>query len=595
MKTTCQYLFIALITASLAVIPACKTDEPVKPNEKKPKVENLVVTPTSDLKYGDKITVSANLSDEVGLRMYTIQMSNSTGSIYSKSEMLTGKAFTLNLELPIPLPKNAVAGDMKIAITVKNSGNQLATAENVIKNLALPSFEQLYLIINSTAFPMIKNGDVYETEDFFPAEAKGKIYANPDKSGLYWGEENAEIKALGANDIVIGKDEEKFFKVSFNPVSFTLTMGNPQDWKPMDESLYIYGDISGHWADGEIKEEKKHVKMKGLTLGNWKMWTWTPPNTGSEKPGDDMWGNIKAGQFRFKKAGKEEYITYSAGQIVTGADNKANSFVITDGGNYTFKIFANSDNAIQEVRMDNGNRRLVYKNDGIYINGTKAGSAITFAGSSLTLKPGHFFAYEGTLNLNKDQSISASGVDLRQAFCDPDVFTGKGNSTWSCIQASGEYYVCIDAFSGNIYIRNNKGYPDAIYMDGWSWGKFKDNAKGDWEPSSRLTLYKTGTGNVYEGQLYIYPWGGDVSFFAAPAIEGSDFAKREIFGKYFENVLLNGNNVKFPEGLAEGYYKVSVDLKDGFTFDTAQQDGTTTNYLLLPTNNKKFTVKFTPL
>jgi hypothetical protein len=97
---------------------------------------------------------------------------------------------------------------------------------------------------------------------------------------------------MGSGDIVFGKETEEYFTISFNPVSFELTLGEAQQWTPITEGLYILGNISGHWADGNISTEKTKMLMSGFSLGNRKMWTWTPPNTGSGSPDDDMWGNI---------------------------------------------------------------------------------------------------------------------------------------------------------------------------------------------------------------------------------------------------------------------------------------------------------------
>jgi hypothetical protein len=97
---------------------------------------------------------------------------------------------------------------------------------------------------------------------------------------------------------------------------------------------------------------------------------------------------------------------------------------------------------------------------------------------------------------------------------------------------------------------------------------------------------------VYEGTLYILPWGGDVAFFAAP-FSNPDASKMEIYSKYFDGVGMAGNGLLLPVPAASAFYKVSVDLKDGFTFDKVNMDGT--NYTIVPANGKKFTVAFTAL
>ncbi|HEY3371590.1 MAG TPA: hypothetical protein VGK10_12110 [Prolixibacteraceae bacterium] len=590
MKKNFKYLAFGFAMTLIAVFSACKSEDPVDPNAGKAKIDNLMIAPETNLKYGDVVTLSANFSDETGLRAYTINMSNSTGVVYEVTKMLSGKTFAMNETISIALPKNAVAGDMTVSVTVKNSADALITKELVIKNLGLPVFDQLYLMINNTAYPMKKNGAVFEVEDFIPANAVGKIYAKADKSGLAWGQEGTAIQAMGSTDIPLGKTTEEYFKISFNPVTFDLTLGDIQTWNPMAETLYILGDISGHWADGPINTEKTKMAMTGSSIGSRKMWTWTAPNTGTGDPIDDMWGNIVAGTFRFKLPGVEQYVVYTGGKIVTGADDQASSFVITDGGAYTIKVFSDAT-GITKVRLEDGTKTLEYTNQGIYLNGALVVPTMTFATKTLNIVPGNYFVYDGTLDLAKNQVITAQGVNLATAFCDPDVFTGKGNANWTVIQESGSYYVRIDAFSGNVYVRSEKGYPDAIYMDGWCWGKYEDDAH-NWNPSSRMTLYRKGTTNVYEGNLYILPWGGDISFYAATP-ETTDAGKMQFFAKYFTGVENLDNNIKLPVPAASAFYKVAVDFKDGFTWDKVNLDGT--NFTIVPTNNKKFTVTFTAL
>ncbi len=584
-----KYLALVLLTIMLA-FSACKKDKEPDPNAGKATISDLAITPQSSLKFGDVITLSGSFSDETGLKSYTVTMSNPSGVIFEDTKMLTGKTFSLNQALTIPLPKNAVAGDMTLSVTLKNSANLLATQDITIAALALPTFENLSLIINNTVYSMTKNGNVFELEDFIPAGSVGKIYAKADKTGLSWGLDGATIIAMGTGDITLGKETEEFFKISFNPVSFELVLGDAQTWAPMDEGLYILGNISGHWADGNISTENAKMLMSGFTLGNRKMWTWTPPNTGSGDPVDDMWGNIVAGVFRIKKPGAEQYILYTAGQITNGTTNdEASSFVVTAGGPFTIKVFSDGTN-VTKVSLESDTKKLEYTTEGIFINGTAAGS-VTFANSALTLVSGNYYLYEGTMTLTKGQSITAQGIDLTKAFSDPDVFTGAGNATWSMIQETGSYLVRIDPFLGNIFIRQETGYPTAIYLDGWCWGKYDADAH-NWNQESMATLYRVGTTNVYEATIYVLPWGGDVALFAAP-FSNPDASKMEIYSKYFDGVTMSGNGLLLPVPAESAFYKVSVDLKDGFTWDMVNMDGT--NYTIIPTNGQKFTVTFTAL
>jgi hypothetical protein len=593
---------VSLLVTLTVVFSACNNDDPIDPSKGKAKIENLAVSPTTNLKYGDAVTLTALFSDETGLRSFTIKVTDAAGNdIYEHTDMLTGKTFNLDKELVIPLPANATAGNVKINVTVANSGSELTSEEIELQNVTVPTFDKLYLVLNGTVYEMKKNSNVFEFEDFVPADASGKIYANANQTGIYWGLDNGVIKALGDSDIPFGKSEEAYFKISFNTGTFALTIGDTQDWAPMSsDALYIFGTISGHCEDNdggkEIDTERTKMKMSGFSLGNRKMWTWEPPNTGSGSSEDDMWGNTVAGVFRLKKAGVEQYILYSNNKIVTGADNKDNSFPLPAAGSFKFRVLAEDGN-ITSVRVyDEGlEKNLEYRNDEILINGVPVISSITFANQPLNLAPGEYFIYQGRFDLAKDASVTGVGIDLAKLYCDPDVFSGNGNSTWKVIQETGNYYVRIDAFSGHVYLREESGYPKTIYLDGWCWKKHPGDPRDNWSPATATSLYRKGTTNTYEGTIYILPWGGDFKLFAVSETN-AELSQMMIKSKYFDNInAYDENGIKFPVPSEPGaFYKISVDLIDGFTWDKVNMDGE--NYTLVPTNNnKKFTMTFTAL
>ena len=591
-----------LLVSTLMVFTSCKEEDDggITGGATGNAISELAVTPNTGVKYGDEVTLTAKFADDRGLRQYSIAVSNANGVFYESTQMLTGKTYDLNTKIALPLPKNAVPGDLTIAVTVKNSGNELSTEEVTITGVELPTFDALYLALdNNLVYTMEKDGDVFSVEDFFPAGSTGKIYANSDKTGMSWGMEGEEIIALGSNNIVIGGEEEAYFKVSFNPVTFELTLGNAQSWTSIDESLYIFGTISGHWDDNDAPDmgiwvEKEKTKMKGYQKDNQKYWTWTPPSDGTGSVETDMWGAIVAGQFYFKEGGKDNFLTFADRKLTLGAENKDASFSITLGGAYSIKVFQ-EDGVYTKVELSDGSRTLAYTNEGIYINGALSPEAISFCGSPLALVEGEYFSYEGLAQLTQGQSVTANGLDLSIAFCDHDVFTGAGNPTWQMIAPTGEYLIRCDAFSGEVYIMNNEGYPDVIYMDGWCWNRFMGVERGSWNETTRLTLYRTSeTANTYKAIAAILPWAGDVSFWGEPyTMEG--FGKCCISSKYFENVDVAGDNGMYlpvPDGEVETYYEIVVDLKDGMTIDKENMDGD--YYTIIPTNGKKFTLTFTP-
>ena len=599
-----------MLLAVIIVFSACGSDDPVEDSKGKAKIENLAISPSTGLTYGDVVKLTGVLSDETGLSSYTIQVSNASGVISEAMQMLTGKSFTLNQDVVIPLAPNAQAGNLTLSLTVKNSGNKLTTENLTINNVGLPNFQKLYIDLNGTIYEMTKNGNIFVLEDFISAGATGKIYANVDKTGIFWGWENNTVKVMGVGDIVFGKDTREYFKISFNAVSFELTLGDVQHWSLMQtDELYILGSISGNWRDNQangcITVEQDKMKMTGYSLGNRKRWTWEPPAPEGVDDGEDswkytMWGKTVAGVFRLKKAGKEEYILYDNGQIVTGPVNEFsnNNFPIPAAGAFNIEVMADETGIISVRAFDNNESKplsLEYKNGEVLLNGVPALPSITFAGGAMSLVPGNYFLYQGTFDLTTNQSVTGSGINLATLFCDPDIFTGGGNATWTFTGPSSTYYFRVDAFSGHVFARNTKGYPDAIYMDGWCWKKYPGDPRTNWNTGTELTLHRVGTSSVYEATCYIQQWGGDIKFFSQPATESNPDPAGVISVQQFaltsgQKAMSDRVGIKLPIPASEAPYKVSVDLKDGMNSVT-EANGSITN----TPKGAKFTFEFTPL
>ena len=317
--------------------------------------------------------------------------------------------------------------------------------------------------------------------------------------------------------------------------------------------------------------------MTATSLGNKKRWTWSPPNPEGvgDGPGCEeftMWGQTRAGVFRLKKAGKQEYILYKDGKITVESNNSYIDFNFPIPAAGAFNIEVNADETgFTSVRAydDLQSLSLEYKNGVVLLSGVPALPSITFAGSAMGLVPGNYFVYEGTLDLTKNQSVTGSGIDLAALYCDKDLFTGGGNKTWQFTGPTNKYYFRIDAFSGHVFIKNVTGYPDAIYMDGWCWKKHESDPRDNWNEGTELTLHRVGTSNVYEATCYVLPWKGDVKFFAVPSPTLPGFPGGLIAVKHFtlgagQAAGPDGNGMMLPVPSSPGgFYKLSVDLKDG--------------------------------
>jgi hypothetical protein len=592
MKNLFGNILLASIFCSLFCWSCGKDDPDNEVTGNKPVIDNLSVSPSSSVKFGDLLTITAKLSDNAGLRSYTVKISNAGGDIWETTNMLTGTSQNLDLKQVLPLPKNATAGDVKITFTLKNSDNGSETKELTLSGVSVPVFESLYFISGNKIYTMEKDAEgLFVYKGLIPANSVGKIYAQSDKTGLYWGQISGTITSLADGDLSIGNTSEKYMAISFNPITFAFSATETDEvWTEIDAPIFILGNISGHWADGNITDERAKMKMTAYASADKRYWTWTPPSTGSGDPADDMWGNINPGSFRFKIGGREEYILYKENIIAVGTTNdESASFITSAGGPFTVKLFYDGTN-YTAVSLESEVRSLEFLvNGNININGSPAPAAVNFAGADLSKKAGSLYVYEGTVNLTKDQNVTAQGTDLTTANPDPDVFSGKGNATWKVSGSTGAYTIRIDPFASTIYACKQTGYPDVIYMDGWSWAKFEADPTVVWNPEARLCLYRESeTSFIYEAVFFNNGWGGDVSFWASYYQTDAEYGKKIIASKYFDGVTVAGDGLLIPA--AAGYYRISVDLKDGFTFSD-EPDG---NYLLLlPTNNKKFTVTFT--
>lgn len=580
--------FILLLSILPLFFYGCDDDDPAN-DDNAPKPEmNIVVSPQSGLSYGDKVSITGTLTDEKNLKMYTILLKDGNETeLYRKEQMLLGQSFQMNESFSIPLPKNAEVGNFKVEMLLENSRNGEAVQSFDLTSLQVPTFNKLYLLLgNKSVVELSKNGDIFEVEETFPAKIKGIISPTPTNTGLYWGSSKGEIQTMAKDSIVIGGDIEASCKITFNPKTFELTFGERHGWTtlPSTDSYYIFGTISGHWQDGEIKEEKAKMRMQGYESGNLRYYTWFPPE--GEDPETGMWGSIAAGAFQLKKAGKDSFVQWGGTQFTTGSVYDANkSFPITAGGAFEIRVYFEGDECTK-VSIMSSERTLEFTNEQVKANGVVMASEIDFAGAQLQLKSGTNYIYEGEAELTKGTSITSNAIDLSLCTPNKDLFTGSGNTNWTLTASTGKYFVRIDAFSGSSYARPASGYPDAIYMYGWSWAHSATGTAQNWQAESALPLVRIGNSFVYEGTCYVFSWGGDIAFILTNP-EGS--TKVELPNANFDanSNILSSNPTHFTLPTTEGYYKISVDLKDGVAISEGNPSTVT------PNGSSKFTLRYT--
>ena len=580
-----NYLVALLMLVFMA---ACSDDNNENSNVKdgpKPNMD-IVVSPESSLKYGDCVNVSGLMTDERNLDHYELVLTDASGdTLATKYQMLLGTSFTCNDQIQIPLPKNAPQQNLKLSVALDNTRNGEEVQTFDINDVTAPEFGNLNLILsNGQIVELVRNGDVWETvsETVFPAKIKGIISTTTSKSGIWWGTRDGEIASMASDSILIGSDTEASFTLAFNPYSFELTEGEHHYWTPLQSSdcYYILGTISGHWQDGEIKNERAKMKMAGYESGDSRYYTWTAPE--GDDPETGMWGSTAAGTFRLKKGGTDGYILWDGSKIVESAkDDKEKSFPLTAAGPFTIRVNFTGDECTS-VEVAGGGKSVTFKKDGeVVVNGTATGASIAFCGSSLKRKAGSSYVYEGKVKMQKGEMITA-GCDLSSFTCNTDLFSGLGNSTWTLLSPSDTYSIRMDLFSGAFYACPTGGYPNFIYLDGWSLGATNASAIV-WDADNVIPLVRKGT--KYEATFYDFGWGGDCAFYLRWPGTGAN--KAVLTSTHFApsdylNSSVSSTSFLLPSGA--GYYKVVIDLKDGVN---VADDGTITNK-----GSDKFTIDY---
>ncbi|EEX52917.1 hypothetical protein HMPREF6745_1650 [Prevotella sp. oral taxon 472 str. F0295] len=532
-------------------------------NGPKPAME-LQVTPQDGLLYGDKVNVSGLMTDERNLEQYVMTITNGAGdTLVRKQQSLLGDTFHVNTDLLVALPKNAKTENLKLQVRLDNTRNGELVQTFDLTNVSAPVFTNLYLFLSTgEMYPLTKNGDEFSVADdiFFPANTKGIVAATPDNSGIYWGMKDGEITTMAKDSIVIGADVDASFKVSFNPVTFELTKGEKHFWAPLGdaENYYILGTISGHWKDGEIKEPKAKMAMKGFGYEGAQYFTWTAPE--GEDPEVGMWGSTAPGAFRLKQPSTGNYILWDGKNIVMSkTDDKNKSFPVTDKGHFTIR--AEFEKGVcTMVKISGDGKSLTFANGKVTVNGQEMQSTITLNGQKLNIKSGNSYVYEGVLDMKKGQTISAP-FSLASFKGSTDLFDGVGNDTWTLKTASDKYYTRIDLFNGEFYACPTSAYPQFIYMDGWSLAPREDATDIVWNAEKVIPLARTDKG-TYEGTFYNFGWGGDVAFYVTYPRSGKSLRlPSAAFNTTYANTGNGPGSFNIPK--EAGYYKVVIDLKDG--------------------------------
>jgi len=527
-----------------------------------PEARIAVSTGTANPRYGDEIAVTGLLTDSRNLDKYVLTLTDETGdTLATKTQPLLGQTFRIDDAMQIPLPRNARRQNMRLHFRLTNTTGGEYAEQFDIEGVQLPDFPTLHLCIaDGQTIDLVKDGDFYVStqETIFAAGIKGIISTKNGKTGIWWGTKNGEITAMAKDSITIGADVEASCTVAFNPVTFELQFGERHVWTLINSqrTYYLLGTISGDWRDGEIAAEKQKMKMTGYESGDRKYYTWTAPEGDDIETG--MGGTTAAGTFRIKFAGAKKYILWDGQKIVqTNTDDKQMSFPLTMAGAFTIRANFRGDTCYS-VDITGEGRSVTFSNDGVTANGYTLTDVADFGGTAIARQEGAAYIYEGRVSMATGQTVSST-FDLSRFYTNTDLFDGQGNSAWTLRTKSGEYIVRLDAFSGTFYGCPVAGYPDYLYLDGWSWAAREDATPVSWDAAQALPLVRQ-TDGTYQARLYVFPWGGNFRLYTGcPSIPDADSQSvptANFDGDYidtaYDDVFL------FPQ--TEGYYRLVIDL-----------------------------------
>jgi hypothetical protein len=236
MKRLDMKKIIFLSTIVLFVIASCdNNDRYGDPGYTNPVIETLAVSPTT-FNFGDKLTVTANVSDP-GTNLFKADI-----SIYANDQLISthtvyvdGMSDQINESVAIPMAAN-LSNNSAITFKMTLSNLTKRTAEQSVTGLTgtRPHFGQLYLVLQNgdyyTLSPQAGNTDLYSVNNlalnsnfnYLIAEkmtSDGKI----DFSGLVWGSVNGKLALVSESDYNFGYVQNVDYVNSFAFDSYSFT------------------------------------------------------------------------------------------------------------------------------------------------------------------------------------------------------------------------------------------------------------------------------------------------------------------------------------------------------------------------------------
>lgn len=227
MKTL--YGLPAFVMIPFIFITACRDFDysEIQPSTK-PVIQNIGFTPAAGLRYGDSVTVSANLSDKVQLSTLEISLVVNNEIVSTSVFRTKGTSVQFSEKLLIPLSKGATEGPVTFQFTLTNVKGGTTLAEEHL-NVGRPEFSVLYLrfadgsTIEMHPDPVTENVFVTDSGSFSNSFL-GKVLSSPDYSGFTW--------VQGEDGITLGNEFGPFIslndptvmphRIAFDAVNFRL-------------------------------------------------------------------------------------------------------------------------------------------------------------------------------------------------------------------------------------------------------------------------------------------------------------------------------------------------------------------------------------
>lgn len=262
--------YIGITGLAVALLTACDDDDSKRMSV--PVMSNVTVTPQSGLTYGDSISVTASVADEITpLSTLEVQVIVADVEVYRQSIRTKGNASDTLTKFKLPFAANAENnGEVTIKLeSINVDGYSVSQTETL--HAARPALgATLYVITENDTIALeqdASNENLYlSTEGSYPNEIVGKIATSEDLATADWVwvsslEKKIVVGSEDGTDITLSDPSFDVKQISFNAMTFELEfIGTILPNVKFNSTMLLIAD------DGRFHGEVEFTKGETVTV-----------------------------------------------------------------------------------------------------------------------------------------------------------------------------------------------------------------------------------------------------------------------------------------------------------------------------------------